>query len=40
MTGWMIFVFFVAVIYGGFCGWILRGEHDEEKRRENEDTRH
>lgn len=39
MTGWMIFILFAGVFYGGFCGWMLRGEHDEEVRRDNENTR-
>jgi len=31
--------FFVGIFYGGFCGWMLRGERDEEIRQNNKRKR-
>lgn len=35
MSWFTTIAFFTGIFYGGFCGWMLRGERDEEVRREN-----
>lgn len=35
MNWYVTLAFFVGIAYGGFCGWMIRGEHDEATEQEN-----